>query len=99
MSRSCPAKPQDRRAQSLYCAIPAAGRADLLTEACLRNGAIKRLRPTTLRSSPTWQHQNLGIRRQRRLRDCGRRDRRKLHVPLAILGHVEEAMQRERAEE
>src|SRR5262245_217027 len=35
-----------RRAQSPYCAIPATGRPTPSTEACLRNGAIKRLRPT-----------------------------------------------------
>src|SRR5262249_21989077 len=36
-----------RRAQSLYCALPATGRPTRSTEACLRSGAIKRLRPTT----------------------------------------------------
>src|SRR5262249_40254689 len=38
---------QGRRAQSLYCAIPAIGWPTPSTEACLRDGAIKRLRPTT----------------------------------------------------
>jgi hypothetical protein len=37
-----------RRAQSLYCALPATSRPAPSTDACLRNGAIKRLRPTAL---------------------------------------------------
>jgi len=44
----CLSTSRGRRAQSLYCAIPATGRADPIDEACLRNGAIKRLRPTAL---------------------------------------------------
>src|SRR4051794_31949151 len=44
---------QGRRAQSLYCAIPATRRPTPSAEACLRDGAIKRLRPTALLQQKT----------------------------------------------